>query len=79
MLHQKIQILKDLAKALNFSYIINAPKDGFKWGGINENGEPFGLLADMRVGLVVGNPTTCWIQKSFFSLYLFNWYLSRML
>ena len=48
----KIQILKDLAKALNFSYTINPPMDGFKWGGIDDNGKPFGLVADMRVGLL---------------------------
>ena len=50
---KKIQILKDLAKALNFSYMINPPIDGFKWGGIDDNGKPFGLVADMRVGLVI--------------------------
>ena len=23
--------------------------DGFKWGGVDKNGKPFGLVADMKV------------------------------
>ena len=28
--------------------------DGFKWGGVDKNGKPFGLVADMKVSLGIG-------------------------
>ena len=47
-------MLKDMAKYLNFSFTINPPMDGFKWGGVDKNGKPFGLVADMKVSLGIG-------------------------
>ena len=45
----EVQILEDLAQAVNFTYEIYNPSDGLLWGSILPNGTPTGLIRDMKV------------------------------
>ena len=45
----EVQILEDLAQAVNFTYEIHNPSDGLLWGSILPNGTPTGLIRDMKV------------------------------
>ena len=44
-----MKLLKDLAKAMNFTYQNRYPSDGGLWGDISEDGIATGLVGDIMV------------------------------
>ena len=45
----EVQLLEDLAQAVNFTFEIYNPSDGLLWGSVSPNGTPTGLIRDMMV------------------------------
>ena len=44
-----MKMLKDLAKAMNFTYQNSYPSDGGLWGDISDEGVATGLVGDIMV------------------------------